>query len=320
MMLGAWGNTDHDEGVRMIHTALDAGVNFVDTADVYTTGESEQIVGKALAGARRAEVVLATKANGAMGPGPNQRGSSRRWLTLEVEESLRRLGTDYIDLYQVHRPDPDTSIDETLGALTDLQRAGKIRYAGCSTFPAAQIMRSHWVSDRDRLIKFSTDQPPYSILERTIENEVLPVTRELGMGTLIWGPLAGGWLSGRYRLGAEQPDSHRSARLPTRYDMSRPENQAKLEIVEQLALLADEAGLTLIQLALAFSVNHPGVTSAIIGPRTPEHLQSYLDSADVVLTADVLDRIDAIVAPGADVTNSPNYRGLHLTDAADRRR
>ncbi len=235
MMLGSWGNSDHDEGVRMIHAALDAGINFLDTADVYSGGESEEIVGKALAGGRRADVVLATKANGVMGTDPNRRGNSRRWLSLEVENSLRRLGTDYIDLYQIHRPDPDTDLDETLGALTDLQRAGKILYAGCSTFPAAQIMRSHWVSQRQGLIKFSTEQPPYSMLERTIENDVLPVTQQLGMGTLIWGPLAGGWLSGGYRAGSDLPVSSRAGRLPARYDMSRPENQHKLAVVEQLA-------------------------------------------------------------------------------------
>src|SRR5215213_9542432 len=229
MMFGAWGNPDHDESIRIIHRALDAGINFIDTADVYSRGESEQIVGKALAGGRRDDVVLATKVHGTMGDDPNEFGNSRRWIVREVENSLRRLGTDWIDLYQIHRPEMDTDIDETLGALTDLVRAGKIRYFGSSTFPASQIVEAQWVArDRGRE-RFKTEQPPYSTLVRGIEADVLPTAQRHGMGVIPWSPLAGGWLSGRYRRGAELPTSTRADRLPHRYDMSLPGNKRKFE-------------------------------------------------------------------------------------------
>src|SRR5512132_2459618 len=300
MMFGAWGETDHDESIRIIHAALDAGINFVDTADVYSRGESEEIVGKALAGGRRDSVILATKVHGTMGDDPNQFGNSRRWIVREVEHSLRRLGTDWIDLYQIHRPEPGTDIDETLGALTDLVRAGKVRYIGSSTFPAHRIVEAQWVAQRRGRERFVCEQPPYSILVRGVEADVLPACREYGMGVIPWSPLAGGWLSGRYRKGAELPASMRAERLPRRYDLSLPENQRKLEAADALARLADEAGLTLIEMALAFVVEHPAVTAAIIGPRTMEHLESQLNAADVTLTADVLDRIDEIVVPGTN--------------------
>jgi aryl-alcohol dehydrogenase-like predicted oxidoreductase len=300
MMFGAWGNPDHDESIRIIHRALDAGINFIDTADVYARGESEEIVGRALAGGRRDDVILATKVHGTMGDDPNQFGNSRRWIVREVEHSLRRLGTDWIDLYQIHRPEPDTDIDETLGALTDLVRAGKVRYIGSSTFPAHRIVEAQWVAQRRGRERFVCEQPPYSILVRGVEADVLPACREYGMGVIPWSPLAGGWLSGRYRKGAELPASMRAERLPRRYDLSLPENQRKLEAADALARLADEAGLTLIEMALAFVVEHPAVTAAIIGPRTMEHLESQLNAADVTLTADVLDRIDEIVVPGTN--------------------
>jgi aryl-alcohol dehydrogenase-like predicted oxidoreductase len=321
MMFGAWGNPDHDESVRIIHRALDAGINFVDTADVYAAGESEEIVGKALAGARRDLVVLATKAHGAMGDDVNERGNSRRWLIQECENSLRRLGTDHIDLYQIHRPDPDTGIDETLGALTDLIQAGKILYAGSSTFPASQIVEAQWVAQQRGLGRFVCEQPPYSILVRGAEDEVLPVCQRYRMGVIPWSPLAGGWLTGRYRKNAEVPVSRRAERLPVRFDMSLPGNQAKLEAAEQLAVLADEAGLSLIHLALAFVINHPAVTSAIIGPRTMEHLDSQLGAADVTLEPAVLDRIDQIVPPGRTL-NPPDrgYEPPSLTEPSRRRR
>ena len=273
MMFGAWGNTDHEDSARIIHRALDAGINFVDTADVYSRGESEEVVGKALKGARRDNVVLATKFHGKMGDDPNEFGNSRRWLVKEVENSLRRLQTDYIDLYQVHRPEQNTDIDETLGALTDLIRQGKVRYAGSSTFPASQIVEAQWVAEERNRERFVTEQPPYSLLVRGIENDVLPTTQRYGMGVLPWSPLAGGWLSGRYRKDQEVPKSRREQMIPNRYDMSLEVNQRKLDAADALARVAEDAGISLIEMALAFVIRHPGVTSAIIGPRTMEQLE-----------------------------------------------
>jgi aryl-alcohol dehydrogenase-like predicted oxidoreductase len=320
MMFGAWGNPDHEDGIRIIHAALDAGINVVDTADVYSAGENEEIVGKALAG-RRDQVVLATKFHGVMGDGPNRSGNSRRWIIQEVEASLKRLNTDWIDIYQAHRPDPQTDVDETLGALTDLVRQGKIRYLGSSTFPADSIVEAQWVAERRGRERFRCEQPPYSMVVRGIERDVLPACARYGMGVISWSPLAGGWLTGRYRKGAELPQSTRSGRIPWRYDMSLPENQRKLEVVEQLALLAEDAGLPLIHLAIAFVVQHPAVTSAIIGPRTMEHLESQLGAADVVLTPDVLDRIDEIIFPGTNVNpHDSGYLPPAIADSAKRRR
>jgi aryl-alcohol dehydrogenase-like predicted oxidoreductase len=321
MMFGAWGNPDHGESVRIIERALDAGINFIDTADVYSAGESEEIVGKALAGGRRDRIVLATKAHGAMGDDVNESGNSRRWIIRECENSLRRLGTDYIDLYQIHRPDPATAIDETLGALSDLISAGKICYAGSSTFLPSQIVEAQWTAQRRGRERFVCEQPPYSILVRGVETEVLPVCQRYGMGVIAWSPLAGGWLSGRYRTDGTAPASRRAERLPQRYDMSLPGNQAKLDAAEKLAQLAERAGLSVIHLALAFVINHPAVTSAIIGPRTMEHLESQLGAADVTLTPDILGKIDEIVPPGINL--NPADRGYEppaLTDASLRRR
>jgi aryl-alcohol dehydrogenase-like predicted oxidoreductase len=301
MMFGDWGNKDHDKCIRIIHRALDAGINFIDTADVYSRGESETIVGKALAGGRRDNVVLATKIHGTMGDDPNEFGNSRRWIVREVENSLRRLGTDWIDLYQIHRPEQDTDIDETLGALSDLLRAGKVRYIGSSTFPASQIVEAQWVAQRRGRERFVCEQPPYSMLVRGVENDVLPTCRRYGMGVIPWSPLAGGWLTGRYRLGQDVPDTHRAQRIPGRYDMSLPGNQRKLEAADALAQVADEAGISMIDMALAFVIRHPAVTAAIIGPRTIEQLESQLGAADVELSDDVLDRIDEIVPPGVNL-------------------
>ncbi|GAB2909980.1 aldo/keto reductase [Rhodococcus aerolatus] len=320
MMFGAWGNPDHDDSVRIIHAALDAGLNFVDTADVYSQGESEEIVGKALLG-RRDEVVLATKAHAQMGEGANRSGNSRRWIVREVEDSLRRLQTDWIDLYQIHRPDPSTAIDETLGALSDLVRAGKVRYVGSSTFPASEIVEAQWVAERRGRERFVTEQPPYSILARGIEAEVLPTTQRYGMGVLPWSPLAGGWLSGKFRKGADAPTSGRAARMPARYDLSDPANQAKLDAADALGALADEHGIPLVHLAVAFVLEHPGVTSAIIGPRTMDQLTSQLGAAEVRLSPEVLDRIDEIVAPGTTVNAADGgYTPPALSDATLRRR
>src|SRR4051794_3862629 len=283
MMFGAWGNTDHDDSVRIIHRALDAGINFIDTADVYSRGESEEIVAKALAGGRRDDVVLATKVHGRMGDDPNQYGNSRRWIVKEVENSLRRLGTDWIDLYQIHRPEPDTDIDETLGALSDLVHQGKVRMIGSSTFPASSIVEAQWTARERGRERFVCEQPPYSLLVRGVENDVLPTCRRYGMGVIPWGPLAGGWLSGRWRKGQEPPQSSRADRIPGRYDLSDPNNQRKLEAADALARLAEEAGMSLIHLAIAFVINHPAVTAAIIGPRTMEQLESQLGADEVAL-------------------------------------
>jgi len=299
MMFGAWGNPDHDESIRIIHRALDAGVNFVDTADVYSSGESEEVVGKALAG-RRDNVVLATKVHGAMGDDPNERGNSRRWIVRECDASLRRLKTDWIDLYQIHRWDHSADHDETLGALTDLVRAGKVRYIGSSTYPPSEIVAAQWVANERGRERFVCEQPPYSMLVRGVEAEVLPVCQAHGMGVITWSPLAGGWLTGRWRKGQEPPPSTRAERLPRRYDLSRPANQRKLEATEALARLAEEAGLSLIQLAIAFVLSHPAVTAAIIGPRTMDQLESQLAAEDVRLDPELLDRVDAIVPPGTN--------------------
>ncbi len=307
MMFGAWGNPDHDESIRTIQRALDTGINFIDTADVYSRGESEEIVGKALAGGRRDNVVLATKVHGTMGDDPNEQGNSRRWIMREVEASLRRLGTDWIDLYQIHRPDSDCAIEETLSVLTDLVRAGKIRYFGSSTFPAHELVEAQWASQKRGLERFVSEQPPYSLLVRGIEQDVLPVCERYGIGVIPWSPLAGGWLSGRYRKNAELPSTHRAKMIAARYDMSLPVNRAKLDAADRLAALAEEAGMSLVHMALAFVLEHPAVTAAIIGPRTMEQLETQLGADDVKLDRELLDRIDEIVPPGT--TFNPVDRG-----------
>jgi aryl-alcohol dehydrogenase-like predicted oxidoreductase len=318
MMFGAWGNTDHDDSIRIIHRALDAGINFVDTADVYSAGESEEIVGKALKG-RRDDVVLATKFWGPMGEDPNRRGVSRRWIIAEVENSLRRLGTDWIDLYQMHRPDPATDIDETLGALTDLVGQGKVRYIGSSSFSAGEIVEAQWAAREGRLERFRTEQPPYSILVRGIELDVLPTASRHGMGILTYSPLAGGWLSGSWSADSS-PTSPARQRLAARFDMTLAENQRKLEAVEQLAKVADDAGTPLIELAIAFVVNHPAVTSAIIGPRTMEQLDSQLPAADVALDPAILDGIDEIVGPGVNLNPADTSYDEQVLESRLRRR
>jgi aryl-alcohol dehydrogenase-like predicted oxidoreductase len=293
MMFGAGGNPDHDDSIRIIHKALDAGINFVDTADRYSAGESEEIVGKALKG-RRDDIVLATKVHGPMGDDPNQRGNSRRWIITEVEHSLRRLQTDHIDLYQIHRPDPDTDIEETLSALSDLIHSGKVRAIGSSTMPASEIVEAQWTAERRGLERFRTEQPPYSILNRGIEAEVLPVAQRYGMGTLVWSPLAKGMLTGRIRK--NQETDLRRASIFTSF-----RDEPRLDAVEKIIPLAAEAGLPMTHLAVAFAIAHPGVTSAIIGPRTMEQLDDLLAGVDVKLTDEILDRIDEIVPPGTDV-------------------
>lgn len=304
MMFGTWGNPDHHDSVRIIHAALDAGINFVDTADIYSSGESEEIVGKALkGGSRRDGVVLATKFHNRMGEDPNTGGNSRRWIMRAVEDSLRRLGTDYLDLYQVHRPDPDTDIDETLGALTDLVRSGKVRAIGSSTFPADRIVEAQWASERRGHARLRTEQPPYSILARGIEADVLPAAQRYGMGVLTWGPLSAGWLSGR----DVTQGTGRSALEQAKFDTTVPENARKLEAVAELKKLAADAGLPLTHLALAFVRAHPAVTSVILGPRTADQLTDLLSGADAVLDDAILDRIDEIVPPGTDLNRADSY-------------
>ena len=301
MMLGSWGNPDRADCIRLIHRALDSGVNFIDTADMYSRGESEEIVGQALRGGRRDRVVLASKVHYPMGPDPNAAGNSRRWITRAVDASLRRLGTDHIDLYQVHRWDDDTDVDDTLSVLSDLVRAGKIRYLGSSMFPASRIVEAQRVARRPRHERFVCEQPQYSILVRESEADVLPTCQRHRIGATVWSPLGGGWLSGKWRAQDHRHVFHRAARWPELFTLSLEGNRRKLEAVEQLAVLAGEAELSLIHLALAFVLRHPAVTSAIIGPRTIEHLDSQLGGATAVLTADVLDAIDRIVAPGTNV-------------------
>jgi aryl-alcohol dehydrogenase-like predicted oxidoreductase len=314
LMLGAtFGNPDHDDSVRIIHKALDAGINFIDTADVYSSGESEVVVGKALQ-RRRDNVVLATKLSRPMGDDPNQQGTSRRWIMTAVENSLRRLQTDHIDLYQIHRPDPTTDIEETLSALSDLIHSGKVRAIGSSTMPASDIVEAQWVAERRGLARFRTEQPPYSLLSRGIEREMLPVAQRYGMGTLVWGPFAQGLLTGRVRKG-QQNDLRRAGMFRHLTD------ERRLDVVEQLIPLAEEAGLPMTHLAMAFAITHPGVTSALIGPRTMSHLDDLIAGFDVTLSDEILDRIDEIVPPGTDVgTLDQAYVPPALRSATLRRR
>lgn len=297
MNFGPRGNPSHEDSIRIVHRALDAGINVVDTADVYSKGESEEIVGKALKN-RRDEVILASKFHNNVDGHPVRQGNSRWWIQHAVENSLRRLGTDHLDLYQVHRPETQTDIDETVGALDDLVRQGKIRYYGTSVFSPGELIEAQWSADKHRLQRSVSEQVPYSILIRGIERETLPIARAYGLGVLTYGPLAAGWLSGTYRLGAQQPVSQRADLIPGRFDVDAPHNAEKLRAADRLAALAEDSGLSLIQLAVGFALSHPDVSSVIIGPRTDEHLTSYLDASDVVLSGDILDRIDAIVPPG----------------------
>ncbi|WP_051477032.1 aldo/keto reductase [Arthrobacter sp. Br18] len=320
MMFGDWGNKDHQESVRIIRHAIDSGINFIDSADIYAYGESEEILGQAIAQhGRREDLVIATKFFNGMKQQPNYRGGSRRWITTAVEESLRRLGTDYIDLYQMHRPDEHTDIEETLGALDDLVRQGKVRYIGSSTFQPSQVVEAQWIARQNHTARFVTEQPPYSMLTRGIEADLLPTTHRHNMGTLVWSPLAGGWLSGKYRKGQELPRTRRGSRKDAP-DLGDPKIAAKLDAADQLGALADDLGVPLVRLALAFVLRHPGVTSAIIGPRTMEQLESQLDAASLELDEATLDRIDEIVAPGTNVHPDDAGFSNYWLDPALRRR
>ncbi|MFH8218692.1 aldo/keto reductase [Streptomyces sp. NPDC018057] len=319
MNFGRIGRTTQEEATALVDTALDAGINLIDTADMYGTGESEEMVGRAIAG-RRDDIVLATKAGLPMSEERNHRGASRRWLVTALDASLRRLGVDHVDLYQIHRWDPATGDEETLSALTDLQRAGKIRAFGSSTFPAHRIVQARWAAREHRLSGYATEQPGYSLLQRGAEAHVLPVTQEYGMGVLVWSPLASGWLSGAVRADRDLTN-HRARILPERFDLTVPANRARMDAVERLAKVADDAGLTMIQLALGFVTAHPAVTCALIGPRTLDHLRAQLAAADTVLPADVLDAVDGIVAPGTDLAPQEKFdTPPALLDAALRRR
>jgi aryl-alcohol dehydrogenase-like predicted oxidoreductase len=321
MMFGAWGNPDHDESVRTIHAGLDAGINFVDTADVYSTGESETILGKALANGRRDKVVLATKFHNPMGADRNQRGNSRRWIIQACEDSLRRLGTDWIDLYQVHRPDANTDVDETLSALSDLVHQGKVRSIGSSTFPAEEIVEAQWVAERRGRERFMCEQPPYSIFTRGVEAAVLPTCQRYGMGVIPWGPLNSGWLTGRYRKGVALPAGGRAARQPGRFDPTLPVNASKLDLIEELLKVAADAGAPLTHVALAFVLRHVAVSAVIIGPRTMEQLVDQLPAADLTLDDAIMDRIDAIVPPGTNVSfEDAGWMAPSLVSAWRRRR
>src|ERR1700737_2947268 len=314
MMFGAMGNPDHDDSIRIIHRALDAGINFIDTADAYSHGESEEIVGKALKG-RRDDIVLATKMHYPMGDDPNHRGNSRRWIIAAVENSLRRLQTDHLDLYQVHRPDPTVDVEETLSALSDLIHSGKVRAIGTSSFPASEIVEAQGVSERRGLERFRTEQPPYSIVNRSIEREVLPICQRYGMGTLVWSPLGQGLLTGRYRKG-RQTAPHPTGGRPQPLSAER-----KLGVVEQLIPLAEKAGLPMTHLSMSFAIAHPGVTSAILGPRTMEQLDDLLAGADVTLDNEVVDRIDELAPPGTDAgPNDVAYTPPAISSVSLRRR
>ncbi|MET7408941.1 aldo/keto reductase [Streptomyces parvulus] len=319
MNFGSLGRTTQEEATAIVDAALEGGINVIDTADRYSGGESEEMVGKAIAG-RRDDIVLATKASMPMSDDPNHKGASRRWLVTELDNSLRRLGVDHVDLYQIHRWDPATGDEETLSALTDLQRAGKIRYFGSSTFPAYRIVEAQWAAREHHLGRYTTEQPSYSLLQRGAESHVLPVTERYGLGVLVWSPLASGWLSGAVRAGREIA-THRSAILPERFDTALPAGRARLDAVEKLAAIADEAGLTLIQLALGFVTAHPAVSAALVGPRTLDHLHAQLAAADTVLSGDVLDAVDAVVAPGTDLApHEKSDATPALLDASLRRR
>jgi aryl-alcohol dehydrogenase-like predicted oxidoreductase len=323
MHLGAWGNKDHDDATRLIHAALDAGINLIDTADMYSNGEAEQIVGKAVR-ARREAVVLATKGHFPVqfrDADPNRRGNSRRWLTRAVEDSLRRLGTDRIDLYQVHRPDPTTDIEETLSVLSDLVRAGKIIAIGTSDFPAEQLVEAQWVAERRNHIPFHTEQPPYSVFVRGIEADVLPTAQKYKLGVLTWSPLNSGWLTGRFRRGEPIELTEFRRVIAHKFNLDLPGNRRKVEAVEQLLTMAEEAGVSLTHIALAFAATHPAVTSVILGPRTIEHLTDQLAAAKVRLDEGILDRIDEIVPPGVTLNPSDiDYSRPALADTEQRRR
>ncbi|MDV6270996.1 aldo/keto reductase [Rhodococcus globerulus] len=321
MNFGDWANNDPDQGIRIVRESLDSGINIIDTADVYSQGASESIVGEALSGGRRDEVFLATKFHGPMGTAPNRKGNSRLWLMRAVEESLERLRTDHIDLYQIHKPEDVTDLEETLAALDDLVRSGKIRYYGTTTFEPHDLVEAQWISQRRRLHRPVSEQPPYSILVRGAERATLPLAQKHGLGVLTWSPLAGGWLSGRHEEGTPTPVSTRLGRQPHRHDPEITVNQRKRELAIELGNLAREAGIPLAQLSIAFVLQHPAVSSVLLGPRTLQQLHDLLPAVDLVLDDSLLDAIDEIVAPGENVSRADEgYVPSSLTNTLLRRR
>jgi aryl-alcohol dehydrogenase-like predicted oxidoreductase len=320
MNFGRW--AEEGESIEIIHAAIDAGITVLDTADVYGHGLSEEIVGKALKSASvpREDLFLATKFHNQIGDNPQHAGNSRRWIIQAVEDSLRRLGTDYLDLYQAHRPDPHTELLETLTTLDGLVRSGKIRYYGTSAFAGHQLVEAQWLAEKHRLIAPHTEQLPYSLLVRGSEREVFPVVQKYGLGVISYGPLAAGWLSGKYRIGGEQPTSARADLIPGRFDISLERNHRKLAAADALAELAEDNGLTTIELSVAFALNHPAISSIIIGPRTPAHLEAYLKAASIELSNDVLDRIDQIVDPGTQFLERDTGRDTPALQPAALRR
>jgi aryl-alcohol dehydrogenase-like predicted oxidoreductase len=331
--LGTWmfgweGNRNAGECTAMVHAALDAGINLIDTADAYSSGEAETIVGAAIAG-RRTEIVLASKVGYPIAGQEGSGGLSRQWIMRGVEGSLRRLRTDHVDVYFLHRPDPSTPLEESLAALDDLVRSGKARLAGCSTFPAWEIAEGRCITSAGGLTPLRCEQPPYSIFVRSAERDVFPVARRYGMGIMAWSPLAGGWLTGKYRDGAT-PAGSRAARgrefdpenprLVERYDLAATSNRAKTRAVDRLADLAAEAGLRLTGLALAFAASHPAVSSVLIGPRTLPQLEELLALTGSALDDSVLDRIDEIVPPGTVLNDADRGWDPPWMAPAERRR
>ena len=318
MMFGKWGNADQQDCVNLIRTALDGGINFLDSSDVYSFGESEEIIGKAVAG-RRDDVVISTKFSNPMSENLLHRGGSRRWIVQACEASLRRLNTDYIDVYLQHKDDELGDLDETLGALSDLVHAGKVRTYGTSNHPVERIVEGQWIAEKRSLVRPKVQQPPYSILVRFNERDLLPVCARYGLGVMLWSPLAGGWLTGA--VGRNKPRAQLgSFRDPRRYDIDSPDNQAKLDALEQLQALAADAGLSLIDLGLAFVREHPAVTAPIVGPASIDELNGILKGADVRLTDEVLDRIDEIVPPGTNMNEADRGSGLPTTLTVSARR
>ncbi|WP_144627322.1 aldo/keto reductase [Arthrobacter woluwensis] len=301
MNFGFPGGPSDEDAVAMVHQAIDAGVTLIDTADVYTKGESERVVGLAIKD-RRDHVVLATKFGLPMSDDPNHSGGSARWIRTAIEGSLRRLGTDYIDLYQMHRPDYQTPLDETLSTLSDLVREGKVRAIGSSTFPPEMIVTAQWAAQTGGHRRFVTEQPRYSIFNRRPEGHVFPTMQAHNMGAVTYAPLASGWLSGA------DPTTSTRAKLEAHvFDLTNTENQTKIQAAQQLRQLAAEADLPMTHLALGFARAHPAVSAVLIGPRTPEQLTDLLTSAEVTLDTALLDRIDEIVEPGNDVNPADNF-------------
>ena len=290
---------DDETSFAILDAAADSGVTFIDTADVYpipvsleTVGRTEEIVGRWLRG-RRNDFVLATKCRIQMGPGPNDAGLSRKHVLASIDESLRRLGTDYVDLYQVHSPDPETPIDETLRALDTIVQSGRARYIGCSNFQAWQLATALWTSDRLGIARFDSAQPRYNLLFREIEHELFPLCQDKGVGVMVYNPLAGGFLTGKHRRGAPPADNTRFAVAGKLY-LDRYWNEASFEAVDRLRAFFEARDKSLTHVALAWVLSKPVVTSAIVGATSPQQLRDALQGVHLALDAEELDRCDDI--------------------------